>query len=413
MGWKRVVGKLLLIGAGGGGLVLLVFVGLPWLKEMLAPREPPSPEATVAEVLDVAGGNEGTQDGVAEEGVTPVLTPLVALRDNGEEVAVVFPAAGGEETQDEMAVVEDRPGDEEQGEMQGSTVEGLPPVLSAEEVAAAMAGLESVGEEDAGEPVVAAQALPAPVGEGDQRDPGHALPGERRESSAVPDTDRAGTVPDGGWQPEIVLATGSDGARHFEVTLPPPSATRDVQELLEVLGYEPGAVDGIWGERTASAWRNFARDAADRAARTELAPSQAEHAAEPSVTDNPTPSGATVEAEGDGAGQPGETRHSTGLPPEPVVLPGTLRGVMGYRMPLVSRQGVPDQIVSGVLIPAHTTFVILKPGYWELVGLEPGEVERLRDASARRESAAAASERDAAPVKRGWNPLRLFRRQGG
>ena len=61
-------------------------------------------------------------------------------------------------------------------------------------------------------------------------------------------------------------------------------------------------------------------------------------------------------------------------PPEPVLVPGTLRGVMGYRLPLVSRQAVPDQVVSGVLIPAHTTYVILQPGYWELVGLSPDEV---------------------------------------
>ena len=54
--------------------------------------------------------------------------------------------------------------------------------------------------------------------------------------------------------------------------------------------------------------------------------------------------------------------------PGPVLVPETLRGVMGYRLPLVSRQQVPGQVVSGVLIPAHTTYVILKPGHWELVG---------------------------------------------
>ena len=55
----------------------------------------------------------------------------------------------------------------------------------------------------------------------------------------------------------------------------------------------------------------------------------------------------------------------------PVLVPQTLRGVMGYRLPLVSRQEVPGQVVSGVLIPAHTTYVILKPGHWELIGLTP------------------------------------------
>ena len=63
----------------------------------------------------------------------------------------------------------------------------------------------------------------------------------------------------------------------------------------------------------------------------------------------------------------------------PVLVPQTLRGVMGYRLPLVSRQEVPAQVVSGVLIPAHTTYVILKPGHWELIGLTPAELEALRD----------------------------------
>lgn len=94
-----------------------------------------------------------------------------------------------------------------------------------------------------------------------------------------------------------------------------------------------------------------------------------------------------------------------GLPPQPVVVPGTLRGVMGYRLPLVSRQQVPGQVVSGVLIPAHTTYVILQPGRWELVGLSPTEVEALR-AAARADKTATQSE----PAPRGWNLLRLFRK---
>ena len=405
MGWKRIPGKLLLVVSGGCGLVLLVFVGLPWLTEMLGPQEPPAPEEIVAEILNVPALDE------AEEGVTPAPSPLVAMRDNGEEIAVLFPAAGGEETQDEMAVADDRPADDELGDVLDST---LPPVLSSEEVAAAMAGLESVAEEDTGGPVAAVQVLPEAVGEGDQGDVEGALPGAILESPAVSDRERAGTVLDEAWQPEIELVTDPDGARHAEAPLPPLSATRDVQELLDALGYAPGPLDGIWGERTAAAWRNFAGDAADRAARTELTEAHFEDNAEPSAAESPALAGDTVETEGSGAGQAGSPH--AGLPPkedaQPVVVPGTLRGVMGYRMPLVSRQGVPDQIVSGVLIPAHTTFVILKPGYWELIGLEPGEVERLRDASARRESAAEVSGRDGKRGKGGWNPLRLFRRKG-
>jgi len=92
--------------------------------------------------------------------------------------------------------------------------------------------------------------------------------------------------------------------------------------------------------------------------------------------------------------------------PGPVLVPRTLRGVMGYRLPLVSRQQVPGQVVSGVLIPAHTTYVILQPGYWELVGLSPAEVEALRAAAKANEPV------ESEPPSRGWNPLRLFRRQG-
>ena len=44
------------------------------------------------------------------------------------------------------------------------------------------------------------------------------------------------------------------------------------------------------------------------------------------------------------------------------------RGAIGYRVPLVVRQRVPAQIRGGVYIPAHETYVVLQPGYWEAVG---------------------------------------------
>ena len=99
--------------------------------------------------------------------------------------------------------------------------------------------------------------------------------------------------------------------------------------------------------------------------------------------------------------------------PNPCRCRGPCAGVMGYRLPLVSRQELPDQVVSGVLIPAHTTYVILQPGYWELVGLSPDEVEFLRDAAAKAktEELAARCEAESAPVCRGWNPLNLFRKR--
>ena len=59
--------------------------------------------------------------------------------------------------------------------------------------------------------------------------------------------------------------------------------------------------------------------------------------------------------------------------PEAVTAPYVPRGVMGYRMPLVSRQELPIQVVSGVVMPAHHTYVILRPGHWELL-MEGGEI---------------------------------------
>ena len=41
------------------------------------------------------------------------------------------------------------------------------------------------------------------------------------------------------------------------------------------------------------------------------------------------------------------------------------RDGMGYRVPLVVRQLVPDQIRGGVYIPAHETYLVVKPGHWE------------------------------------------------
>ena len=42
---------------------------------------------------------------------------------------------------------------------------------------------------------------------------------------------------------------------------PPPEATREAQRLLSTLGYQPGPADGIWGRRSAEAYRAFLRDA--------------------------------------------------------------------------------------------------------------------------------------------------------
>ena len=59
------------------------------------------------------------------------------------------------------------------------------------------------------------------------------------------------------------------------------------------------------------------------------------------------------------------------------------RGALGYRVPLVVRQRVPAQIRGSVYIPAHETYVVLQPGYWEAVGTaeDPAAVSEPAEAA--------------------------------
>ena len=128
----------------------------------------------------------------------------------------------------------------------------------------------------------------------------------------------------------------------------------------------------------------------------------------PVIAEAATPSGGPRRNRAHEAGQVGQPQ--TGLPPLPqgVVVPHSLRGVMGYRLPLVSRQEVPDQVVSGVLIPGHTTYVILRPGEWELTGLSAEEIEVLRQAA---EAAEKVGEGDDDGESRRWRIFDVFRRK--
>ena len=332
----------------------------------------------------------------------PVPSPLLGSRDDGEALPMVYPRQEDAETGED-------PGD------------GLPPPLTPEEIEAAL-------------PESAPPAEPA----------------HRAESPAFAEI-HEGASPEAFVQ---VAEAGDTGLQKRRDSLPaqaamplappaaaPPQAVREVQALLEALGYAPGPADGVWGVRTEAAWQAFARDAERLARATVL-----ESAGEPPIFEMPldegptagpsepadlaaavlaaaalksrtpseaaSPSEAPSSAAAPGAVQAGDA--PPGLPADPVTLPGTLRGVMGYRMPLVSRQAVPDQVVSGVLIPAHTTFVILKPGYWELTGLLPDDVQLLRDAAARAQAEALARAHKPAPQpsRRGWTLLDLFRRKG-
>ena len=382
---RRVVGKLLVLVAGMGAVALVVFVGQPMLTAP-APEPPPlAPEEIVAEVLSEPPAEEAVGPTLAEvverEKPASMPTPLMAVRHGGEEVPVVFPAA------EEPVAGED-----------AGPADSLPPLLSPEEI-----------EEAVSIPVPVDDTLAEGAPQADKSEE----VGPQAPAPAAQGSVDAGSMRDGAFQ-------GRDGGTPAPTTLPPAEATREVQELLESLGYAPGPADGIWGERTDRAWKNFARDASPVNAGTGLdqvplptpdaagAPTQPEEPAAPS-------GGTGVEAvhgpRQAGAPQVGLPVPDSGRQGERTRVPGTLRGVMGYRLPLVSRQEVPDQIVSGVLIPAHTTFVILRGGEWELTGLDPDEVERLKGERAGRQPESLAPKTRPEPQRRGWNPLRLFRRQ--
>ena len=391
--FQRGIGKLFLVAAGMGAVVIVVFVVMPMLLEP-APEPPPmQAEEIMAEVLGEPEAEEEAEgEAAVEEAVDlgpPVLAPGVDL-----------------------------PAEE------GATFEaGLPPVLSPEEIEAALsepAPAESPPAEPALAPNVMAEGQ-EPVllsgVEGLSKEPvmmAQASAETRPVGGAAQLPDPPSQAP---WQPELTVVEDTGGARLVEMTLPPPEATRGVQELLESLGYEPGPVDGVWGDRTARAWKSFARDSADLEASVELARARPmvrrEIAdASPHPEASAPPSGGTGVEAAPGTGQAGPPHTGLPLEREGRRVPGTLRGVMGYRLPLISRQEVPDQIVSGVLIPAHTTFVILREGEWELVGLSDEEARRLRAIAAEKKARQApeASAPESQPARR-WDPLRLFRRQ--
>ena len=414
------VGKLFLVLAGCGALGLVIFVLMPMLTEVPEPPPPPSPQEIVAEVMSEAVetapepeetraeaiqealrsdvGVAGDSDG---ESVMQEPSPLLAVRDNGEGVPVVFPRQ--EEPQQDAT-------ETAQGE--------LPPPLRPEEIEAAL-------------PQPGPVAGPAGMVEGPAAEE---MPeGGAQEAFAQP-AEAGNEAPQGegtalaGGPPVLTALERPVGAA--------PADVREVQGLLKELGFDPGPVDGVWGSRTTEAWKAFAREAGglvlaaagvsvgalsgdllspeDLEELKELeAQWEAEQASVHAESRPPseTPSPSEELSPGAAAGAVRAGNQLPGPPVEGVTLGRTLRGVMGYRMPLISRQAVPDQVVSGVLIPAHTTFVILRPGYWELTGLTPEDVHLLKDAAARAEAEALAPQAAPEPVRRGWNPLRLFRKR--
>lgn len=354
-------GRLLIVAAGGGCLAVLFFVVLPMLNQ---PAPPVTRDEIVAQVL---GSKETAGDESELEAVAAAPSPLVGIGNDGVEVPVVFPAA---ETPAEERRVDDG---------------GLLQALSAEDVAAARAALE--GSEL--EPLAPVKELVAEMTEVTG-----AMPAEARETAGPADLGESEGMAVVLPEPEVPavagvapVAEGKGTGEELPVTATlGAEATKPVAAFGEMAKAEAVAVPGVVqgpGVRRVEFDMPVSFDS--------RAPREVSHA-----------------SGGAAAFEAAQNPESDVLPRTGVVVPGTLRGVMGYRLPLVSRQEVPDQIVSGVLIPAHTTFVILKEGSWELVDVTPEELEALRGRAAGGDAATTEVE----PARKGWNPLRIFRKRG-
>ena len=423
------MGKLAIILAGGGCLALMMFVMWPQMFE-------PAPSMTPGEIVEEVLGPEDEQPNEAEAGademVMPVPSPLVAVSNDGEEVPVIFPAPEGE-----------MPESQETGE-RARVEAALPLVLSAKDVAAVAAALEG-DEEEAGEaatPVDAAEGMTpedwvrvasAPDVESPEPDDGQApeVAAERDEAA-----DTVAVEPEGKetTAAEVVVEPRADATEANEVAEPHAvigasdhdagagdaepavagyEAAREAPQAIPVQAEAPEAVERRGGDDEEAGGETVLLDgaAAPPAVEGPLASMDVESQAPQEASDpsGELPSPPALEAGQADGPKSGLSPQRDGVERTGVVMPDTLRGVMGYRLPLVSRQEVPDQIVSGVLIPAHTTFVILKEGSWELVDVSAAEVDLLRQLAAEREAEAAAAEPESEPEKRGWNPLRMLK----
>ena len=367
MEWRGIAAKVLVFVAGAAGIVLVVFVVAPRLE---APDQPLSRDAIVEEVLASFGEEDAGEDGEADAeaveaaGFMAIPSPLLPTAvENPVTGPAMEPPAAAETGQLGAAVAQRA---------------GLPEVLSPEEVEAVMS-----------EPARGASAPHVETDDGPLADGPLAVEAERIA--------------------EPMLAAPEATAPYEAVEEPEPEPAepvRDAQQLSgEVLRETEAArqssragLSRLEFEAPLGAEYPTAASKATAAVepRSEFSPRPFVHSVAPPAVETVPPSGGPAEAAANGARQS-----------DPVRVPHTLRGVMGYRLPLVSRQEMPDQIVSGVLIPAHTTYVILQPGYWELVGLSPDEVKALR-AFAEKTKADQGAELSQPPA-RGWNPFRLLR----
>ena len=360
---RSVAVKVLTILGGTAGAALLIFVLLPWLTS-------PEPAEETVEQVPALSVKVNGEEAVVGQGVTPLSVSLLPAE-------VEHPVMG--------ASVEPLQTKAEESAMEAPAGE-LPELLPPAEVAAAMS-----------EPVRVASAPDVEMddGQGSANEPSVKAGNSPVQESVVAEPTPAEAAEEV-MEPVVVEAVALEAVEASEQV----SVEPEVPETVEVQKSSASGVPRVEFEMPPG---RGLLEGPDGTEIIEL----------PFGADVPAPAVETAAVVHD-AGQAGPPHP--GLPlrtavqrPEPVPVPGTLRGAMGYRLPLVSRQTLPDQVVSGVLIPAHTTYVILQPGYWELVGLSPDEVESLRDAAANAKADKPAAQSE--PVSRRWSPLNLFRKR--
>lgn len=357
---RSVVSRLLLGVAMAGVVAVIVFVGVPWLTSSASEPEPRalSSDEIVEQVL-----------GPQAEEVVEAVDGMV-LRGGAPEHPVMGLLGSSAE----------------KGEAEAEVGE-VPAPLSPQEVAGAISEFVRVAS--------------APGDEFDEDDP--ARTGAESEPEGV--VEAPAPVAPEARQPEVTAVDEPEAAPADETT----GSVSPAKAPLAAVAV-PASVDAsIGGELP-----GIPLEAGIPEPGMELTAADGEPRDDARATaEVATPSGGHRERRAHEAGQVGQPQ--AGLPPlqEGVVVPYSLRGVMGYRLPLVSRQEVPDQVVSGVLIPGHTTYVILRQGEWELTGLSAAEVELLRLAAERAEGAEAEELAQGADdtESRGWRPFDLFRRK--
>ena len=348
MAWRTATGKILLALAGTVGVALVVFVVVPWLQAPPPPASPASPEEIIEEVLASAGD----EDGEAADEADAVAGVLPASEEIVSPGSVAQPVEEGGEDQEVVGV--------------------LPAPLTPDEVAGAMLA-PSVPDEEGGDEAAVRDAVEAAV--------------NQFAAAVLERLDEI--VHASAGSPDAVVMASAPSVEEDETLGPAP------QQVMEAVAAET-AVETV--ERQAEPSPEVVEDAPY----VEPVVIERDMPAEPSMPADEVaaaatgpPSGAPVAPEvpapprgpletpahepdrDAAAAQRPSALAAAGLAelrrPEAVTAPYVPRGVMGYRMPLVSRQELPIQVVSGVVMPAHHTYVILRPGHWELL-MEGGEI---------------------------------------